>query len=282
MTESQKLTVRTSEIRTRLNELAGLEGDALTDEARAEIGTLTTEYRGVETRLQAAIVGESGEAELRAAGDPTGAGLDAETRAFVELRGRTSLGGYLSAFGNQEQLTGAERELNEHRGLSVAGNVLPWDALLPQAPNVEARADAATTAPASGNAITQAEIIQRVFARSALARLGVAMPSVPVGVASYPVITTGQTAAYVAAEATKDAAAGTITSNALNPVRAQARFQIRVEDTMITPGIEMALRQDLRAAIAERCSGISGEVTRHGFQCPCRVVHCAAQVCGGT
>ena len=49
----------------------------------------------------------------------------------------------------------------------------------------------------------------------------------PPGVASYPVITTGQTVHYAAKDGTKEAAAGTITPNALNPTRVQARFQIQ-------------------------------------------------------
>ena len=90
--------------------------------------------------------------------------------------------GSLPAFGNQEQLTGAEKELAEHRGLTTSGSVLPWDALMPAAPPIELRADAVSPAPGSGNPVNQSEIIQRVFARSAVARLGVFMPSVAVGV----------------------------------------------------------------------------------------------------
>ena len=90
MTEKQKLELREAEIRTRLTELAGLEGDALTDELRAEIGTLTTEYRDVGVRMQAAIVAEDGEraaANLRTGDD------DPETAELRSLIGRASLGG---------------------------------------------------------------------------------------------------------------------------------------------------------------------------------------------
>ena len=40
MTNAQKLEVRASEIRQRLNEISGLEGDKLTDEIRSESDTL--------------------------------------------------------------------------------------------------------------------------------------------------------------------------------------------------------------------------------------------------
>ena len=253
MKTSQKLSLRASEIRQRLNEIAGLEGDALTDEIRAESDKLTGEYRDVETRHRAAIVAEGDElkeAETRGAGPDA---PDAETRAFLELRSRTRFGRFLECFRDGEQLTGAEKELAEHRGLTTAGNVVPWDALLPPpAPPAELRADAVTPAPGSGNPINQSEIIQRVFARSGTARLGVYMPSVGVGQASYPVITAGQAGAFAAADGAVEAAAGTIAPNALSPVRLQARFMFRLEDSMLTMGLESGLREDAVMALADR------------------------------
>ena len=252
MKDSQRLQLRASEIRTRLAEIAGLADDALTDEIRSESDKLTTEYRDTETRHRAALVAES--AELRDAetrGDLDGP--DAKTRALQDLQGRVSFGRYLQGFAAGEQLTGAEREMAEHRGITTAGNWLPWDALLPPpAPAAELRADAVTPSPSSGNPTNQAEILQRVFARGAVARLGVSMPSVAVGRASYPVIGTGQTAAFVAKDGAKEAAAGAITPNALAGVRLQARVQFRVEDAMTTMGLESALREDLSRSISDQ------------------------------
>ena len=252
MVESQKLTLRASEIRARLSEIAGLPDDGVTAEIRTETDTLTTEYQNVETRLRAAMVAEDEDrqaAELRGGGDDA----DAETRALRSLQGRASLGRYLQGFADGEQLTGAERELAETRGLSTSGNVLPWDALLPPPrPGAELRDDAVTGAPGSGNPITQHAIIQRVFARSAVRRLGVLMPSVGVGQASYPVITAGQAGAFVAADGAVEAAAGTITPNTLAPVRLQARLQFRIEDAMTTLGLESGLADDLTMALGDR------------------------------
>ena len=53
-----KIELRLSEVRSRLNEISGLEGDALTDEVRAESGTLQIEYADLETRHRAAIVAD--------------------------------------------------------------------------------------------------------------------------------------------------------------------------------------------------------------------------------
>ena len=249
MTESQRLTVRASEIRQRLNEIAGLEGDALTDEIRSEGDALNTEYRDVETKLRASMV-----AEDQPPTEHRGDTMDAETRAFVQVRNRTRLGRWFESFVHQEPLTGAEAELNEHRGLSTQGNVLPWDALLPAAGagGVEVRADVVSPAPSSGNPVHQQQIIQRVFARAGVRRLGVMMPAVPVGTASYPVITAGQDPAFVAKDGAKEAAEGTITPNLLAPVRLQARVQVRIEDLMTTLGLEDAWREDLTMSLMDK------------------------------
>ena len=49
MTNAQKIRLRLSEVRQRLNEISGLEGDAFTDEIRAEAETLQNEYADLET-----------------------------------------------------------------------------------------------------------------------------------------------------------------------------------------------------------------------------------------
>ena len=251
MKDSQKLQLRASAIRTRLAEIAGMADDALTAEIRTESDALGGEYGNVETRMRAALIAEDDEtkaAETRL--DPDAP--DAETRAVRELQTRASLSRYLRSFGYGEQLAGAERELAEHRNLPTAGNWLPWDALLMPRQGAELRDDAVTSAPASGNPTNQADIIQRVFARGAVQRLGVAMPAVAVGVASYPVLTAGQAAAFVGKGAEKDAAAGDITPNNLEPKRLQARMQFRIEDSMTTTGLESGLQEDLSRAMADQ------------------------------
>ena len=50
MTNAQKIRLRLSQVRQRLNEISGLEGDAFTDEIRSEAESLQTEYADLETR----------------------------------------------------------------------------------------------------------------------------------------------------------------------------------------------------------------------------------------
>ena len=131
MTNSQRLAVRLSEIRQRLNEIAGLEGDSFTDEIRQEADKLQEEFRAKETQYRAAVVAE-GEAEKRALETKP----DAEMRERLELRAQASLTKYLSAALSGKQVDGAEKELQE--AATVSGIPLElWDV-----PPVEHRADA--------------------------------------------------------------------------------------------------------------------------------------------
>ena len=148
MTQVQKLTIRGSEIRQRLNEISGLEGDALTDEIRAEEPALQAEYRDTETKLRAAVAAE---------GDPTetrGETLNAEARERLELRGRATLSGYLMAALSGRMPDGAEAEFAAAHH-APAGHV-PIDLWEADRPAVEHRA--ATPAPATGTGVTVAPI----------------------------------------------------------------------------------------------------------------------------
>ena len=153
MTTAQKIALRLSEVRSRLNEIAGLEGEAFTPEIRAESEKLTTEYGDLESRQRAAIIA-GGEAETRKANDGEGR----EIRSLLE---KASLGVFLSGAANQRDVDGAERELRA--ALDLAADQIPLDVLLPA--DVETRADAATNVTAS-IAETQSSIAGRIFAES--------------------------------------------------------------------------------------------------------------------
>ena len=59
MLDSQRMQLRISEIRSRLNEISGLEGEAFTEEVRQESDKLTQEFREAETKYRAAVVLET-------------------------------------------------------------------------------------------------------------------------------------------------------------------------------------------------------------------------------
>ena len=239
MLKSQRITIQLSEIRQKIN--------AMPDDASAEdLNALTAEYNRLEAAYRAAIIGEQEETPAA----PPEDGQPAEIR---RLLGRASLGVYLTGAAAQRDLDGAEKELREAIfGDDARADLFPIDLLLPQdAPATEERADAATNVT-TATLETQATIIQRVFAGSAAAYLGVAMPTVAAGQANYPVLTAGTTADVREPGVAQDAAAATLAVQSVNPVRATARYLFGIESTVMVRGFEEALAQDIRAVLSDK------------------------------
>ena len=246
MTNVQKLTVRASEIRARLSEIAEI--PELTDEHRGELTTLRTEYRGVEEKLQAAITAEGDAQPL-----PLGQGGSAEDRAYGDLCGRANIGAIFQALTERRATEGAEAELQAHHGLLPTH--VPLDLL--RAP-VEHRA--VTGAP-TNVATMQESPIQPVFATGSLAYLGVDMPSVPVGDAVFPVLTSRPvvrgpfTGSDVAAETD-----GSFDAELLAPERVQASFSYLRTDAARFSMLGESLREALNSGLTEKidAEGIAG------------------------
>ena len=252
MLRSQKISLRTSEIRQRLNEIAGLENDKLTDEIRAESVTLRKELDGKETEFRKAVEAEDTETRHRGGQDD---GEGAEFRALCE---KVRLGRFLGEIAGGVELASDTPEAEMRSALKIPRGLIPWAAFDPgekrDAPGggkTENRADTATGAPSSIAAM-QNQILARVFAPTAAMFAGVAMRSVSRGDAVYPVIQSGQDAATLAKGSEHMAGAATIESTTLDRRRATARYIFRLEDSAgMGETLEMALREDMVAAIAE-------------------------------
>ena len=122
MTNTQKLDLRRSEVRARLNEIAGLEGDAFTDEIRTEAGTLQAEYSDLEIRHRAAIVAEPPETVTEGAED----GEAVELRAIRPVKSTPTMRLRPSPAGAS---TGAEAEYNS--ALKMGAEKFPLRLLAP-------------------------------------------------------------------------------------------------------------------------------------------------------
>ena len=241
MTNRQKIELRLSEVRSRLNAISGMEGDALTDEVRAESDTLRTEYADLETRHQAAIVAEPGPEPS----DRNG-GEGAEVRRLI---GETEIRAYLGEAATGREVDGAASELRAAIfGDKARAGLVPWEALLVGSP--EHRVDVATDAPDTTGA-SQQTVLGRVFSSTSLNFLGVNMPTVAHGDSNFPVLSAGVTPALVARKAEKDAEAATIGATVLEPRRLTARYLFQVEDVARLRGLEEALRMDLSGALGE-------------------------------
>ena len=240
MKKSTKLTLRASEIRSEVNRLdPGEETLAKRRELLAQLDTVETEYRAELTA----------EAEADATA-PDANGLSPEEREFRQLESKAELRQAFRAVMSGAALSGAEKELQEHRGLS--GSAFPWDLVAPRAVRrTEDRVDAVSAAPANSH-LEQHGILGRVFARSATMALHVAMPSVGVGQQNYPVVTTTDKAKILAKDGTEgDTADAGITAHVISPARLQRSYLFRREDQAVLAGLEEALRADLSGAISD-------------------------------
>ena len=254
MKKSQTLELRGSEIRARLNEIAGLEGDALTTEIRAESDALATEYAAVETRRRAAIIGEDAEIATATATAP-----DAEHRERIELRGRATLGGYLRARMEGRLPGGA---LAEYAAACGTPDAIPLDLFEADRP-VEIRADTVTPAPGTVG-VTMSAIQPFVFAASVAPRLGISMPTVGSGTHVETTITGPLTAGPMAKGAARESSAATLTPISTTPRRISARLSIEAEDIaqIGAASFESALRENLSLALSteydEQCINGNG------------------------
>ena len=241
MKKSIKLAIRASEIRSEIN---GLKPDDSSIEKRRE---LLASLNTVESEYRTALKTE----DKADAAAPDVNGLTAEEREFRALETRAELRQAFRAVMNGDPLTGAEKELQEHRGLS--GHSIPWDMIAPRTPaaRTEDRADAVSAAPSDSH-LQQHPILSRVFARSATATLGVAMPMVATGEQNYPAISTSDKAVILAKDAAEgDTADAAITAHTISPTRLQRSYLYRREDQAVLAGMEESLRSDLAMAVSD-------------------------------
>ena len=232
MTEAQKLEIRASEIRIRLSELGG--SAELSDDTRAELDSLRTEYQDNERRQTALSISGAGPVRPTVTGSQ-----DAAARELRELTQRANLGVIFDAVLEHRQTQGAERELQDHYNLG--GNQVPVTLL-------ETRD--VTQAP-SDVGQNQSEIIPGVFPQSCAAWLGIQIPTVPVGDSVYPVLTQNATVATPAEGADVAETTGSFSADVLTPARLQASFFYSREDRARFAGMDEALRMNLSDALAD-------------------------------
>ena len=238
MTLTQRLTIRTSEQRSRLAELAGL--DELTDEQRAELGTLGTEHQDTEAQLRAAIASDP---DANPTVDPT---VDPEVRERLELRGRASLGRYLVAALTGQQITGAEAEYQA--ACKTPG--IPIDLFEQDRPETR---DVASGVPATGAGATLAPIQPFVFAQSIAPKLGIEMPSVGSGSYSEMTISTSLTAGAKRKATAQESTAAVLTPATATPRSIRGRLTLNLEDIAAIgqANFEAALRQNAQAVVSD-------------------------------
>ena len=235
MTPAAKLALRASDIRARLAELGGTPD--LSDEQNTEISELRNEYADVEKRSAALIV--AGDKPV----EPVVKEQRSEDRELDALIAGASIGSIFNCAIEKRATEGQTAELQTE--LKLAGNQIPLALLLEQ------RAAGVTPAPTNVGQ-NQAEIIPAVFPQSCAAFIGVDTPTVGVGEAVYPVLTTGADVGLPAENAAQAETAGAFTAEVLTPSRLQAAFFYSREDRARFQGMDSALRQNLSEALADK------------------------------
>ena len=232
MKASQRIALEMSTKREALNALLGL--DEMSVEQRAEMGVLTTRMQELETEARAAILAE----DVPTITTTTVAdGEDRELRSVID---RANVGNIFEAALEHRATTGPEAELQAH--FHLAANAIPLTML-------ETRA----VTPAPGQvAQNQAAIIPGVFPKSCAAFLAIDMPTVAVGDAVYPVLTTNADAGTPAENAVQAETTGSFSANVLTPSRIQASFFYSREDQARFSGMGEALRSNLSEALADK------------------------------
>ncbi len=254
MRTSQELMLQMSEKRgdlasltEKLNKAAADGGEPGADDV-GQADSLTREIRGLEVRYRAAALAEEEEDRKAADGDPT-----AEGNKLRDLERRCSVTAFMSEAVTGNEGKGAAVEFRaEVMGKAAAPGFMPIRLLLTG--DDERREDRAVTpvADAAKGLGTQAPILPRIFSQTIAAGLGVAMPSVPMGVRTWPVMTGGTTASMQEPSGEQAAVAGSFAGHELGPLRLTGSYEFRVEDLQLLSGLEEALRRDLRMIIADQ------------------------------
>ena len=246
MTASQKLQIKASEQRSRLNELSGL--DTLTDDQRGELDTLTTAYADTERQTRAAVLAEAEDGDKVETHATT---LDAQGRERVRLRQRATLGGFLAAAA-AGRLPGGD--LAEYASACGAEDgAIPLDLFESDRPQIEKHDDAISPAPSTGTGASLHPVQPHIFKDTIAARLGIAMPRVPSGSHSWARISTPLTAGPKAKGVAQESTAADLTAVSTSPRRISARLSVEAEDlaSIGTSTFEPALRSNLTGALSD-------------------------------
>ena len=227
MTPTQKIQIRMSETREKVNGMGMIEVHDGDTAKLAEREKLVAEIQGLEVELRAAIEAD--------------ADTSPETREWADVSGRFDLGEMFTNVMEHRDSAGAIGEVQKERGLGP--NAIPTEMLM------EKRA--VTPAPADTGQ-SQAQITGFVFPQSVAAFLSIPSPIVPVGDATFPVLTSDPAAGTPAENAAQAETTGAFSADVLTPKRIQASFFWSREDASRFMGMGDALRDALQGGISDK------------------------------
>ena len=204
-----------------------------------ELTTATTEYADVNAQLVAE--GERERTRLEAA--RLVHTTDPELREQRALCGRANVGEIFTAVMERRSVDGANLEVQQ--AFDCGPNQVPLEML-----RLEQRA----VTPSIGNVATEeADVLTPVFATGVGAFLGVDRPTVPMGDAVYPVLTTRPTVGGPHSDSTDvPDTTGGFDADLLAPARIGASFIYRRMDAIRFPAMDPSLRLALNMGLEEK------------------------------
>ena len=243
MTAAQKTFIevqkRQSTLRGEFNTLRAVETRSAEQDGR--LTALDGELTDTETAFQKAADGLLADQTTTTAPG----GEDTEARERRELCDRANVGDVYNSILEKRATDGATAEAQEAHG--CAPNQIPLAMLA-------APTEVRTVTPTPGASQTeQAETVQPVFATGAGAFLGIDRPTVAMGQAVYPVLTSRPSVGGPHTGST-DApdTTGAFSADLLPPKRIQASFIYRRTDAMQFSGMDSALRMALNSGLQEK------------------------------
>ena len=232
MTNRQRLEIQVAKAKKELRELA------LADDSTSEaIEAKTTELSNLEARA-AALPEPEPEPEQGAQGQ----GQAARRRGTGTPRAceaKSSVASYLAAAMDRGRGRGRGRV---QRFARHGCGIVPASAA--RAPERRATTDADALA-------TRGRWVDRLFGDSAARWMGVSMPSVRPGTATYPVTTAGASASQRGRGEAAPDTAWTVGVTDAKPSRNVVSAKFAVEDAARLPGVEDAVRRELRMALVD-------------------------------
>ena len=230
MTKIQKLTIERAELQNKLNSDRYVEirsDDADYETRIVESKALRDQLHTVNEKMITAVKADEN--------------TSPETREWADVSGRFDLGELFEGVMEHRASSGAIAEVQKERGL--AANAIPVEMLM------EKRA--VTPAPADTGQ-SQSQIVGFVFPQSVAAFLGIPSSIVPVGDATFPVLTSDPAAGVPAENAAQAETTGAFTADVLTPGRIQASFFWSREDAARMSGMGDALREALQGGISDK------------------------------
>lgn len=242
MLESKKIQMRQSEIREKMANLQ--KADKLTDQQKAEIRSLGSEYADNEAKYRAALIAE--DADRKAANDALGDnGAANEWRKLIDKFEVRQVVGVLAESGGTLQGQTKEvvqemRNVGGYRGVPIPLEVL------------ETRAGE-TKADDVANPVQTRPIIDRLFPGSVMQRMGVQLVNVGAGALEYPIVSSAIQADWTGSE-TGDVSGPVKYATDERSLAPNHNLGVQVSITRRAlkshGGLETAIRRDLAGTMA--------------------------------